>query len=56
MPETFPANSHWRYDYVPHYNLDEKIINNFLKSIWGNYKYFVEHEQDELFRRRKPKK
>ena len=42
MPEKFAADTPWRYDYVPHYNLDEKIINSYLKSIWGNYKYFVE--------------
>ena len=42
MPEAFPANTPWRYDYVPHYNLDEEIVNSYLKTIWGNYKYFVE--------------
>lgn len=42
MPEKLPANTPWKYDYVPHYNLDERIVNDFLKSIWGNYKYFVE--------------
>lgn len=68
MPEKLPANAPWKYDYVPQYNLDERIVNDYLKSIWGNYKYFIErsgdefrfwvprklhkHEQDELFKRR----
>ena len=42
MPEKLPANTPWKYDYVPQYNLDEHIVNDYLKSIWGNYKYFVE--------------
>ena len=42
MPEHISANVQWRYDYVEHYNLDEEIISKYLKTIWGNYKYFVE--------------
>ena len=42
MPEHFSASAQWRYDYVEHYNLDEEIISKYLKTIWGNYKYFVE--------------
>ncbi len=42
MPEEVAADARWRYDYCPEYNLDKDIINTYLKSIWGNYKYFVE--------------
>lgn len=42
MPEQVASNAQWRYDYCPEYNLDKDIINTYLKSIWGNYKYFVE--------------
>ena len=42
MPEPIPVGSPWLYEYIPEYNLDEKIIHDYLKSIWGNYKYFVE--------------
>ena len=42
MPEEVASDARWRYDYCPEYNLDKDIINTYLKSIWGNYKYFVE--------------
>ena len=42
MPEKVTANAPWKYDYIPAYNLTEKIIGGYLKEIWGNYKYFVE--------------
>lgn len=42
MPEVIPSNAQWRYDYCEHYNLDREIVNGYLKTIWGNYKYFVE--------------
>ena len=42
MPEKFAATAQWQYEYIPEYNLNEKIIGEFLKEIWGNYKYFVE--------------
>lgn len=42
MPETVAASAKWDYDYIPEYNLSEKIIGGYLKEIWGNYKYFVE--------------
>ena len=41
MPEEVPADAVWSYDTIPHYNLNEQIINSYLKTIWGNYKYFV---------------
>lgn len=42
MPEPVAANTQWQYDYIPEYNLSEKVIGGYLKEIWGNYKYFVE--------------
>ena len=46
MPERVASDARWRYDYCPEYNLDKEIINNYLKGIWGNYKYFVEVSKD----------
>ena len=51
MPETVAANSKWDYDYVPEYDLTEKIVNGYLKEIWGNYKYFVEASQTIISQR-----
>ena len=42
MPETVGANASWNYDYVPAYGLNKEIIGEYLKEIWGSYKYFVE--------------
>ena len=42
MPEPIAADAHWRYDYIPEYNLDETIINRFLVDKWGNYQFFIE--------------
>ena len=42
MPEAIPANVPWQHDYIEQYRLDQEIINNYLITIWGNYKYFVE--------------
>ena len=46
MTERVASDARWRYDYCPEYNLDKEIINNYLKGIWGNYKYFVEVSKD----------
>lgn len=42
MPEAVASGAEWRYDYIVHYNLDKDIISGYLKTIWGNYKFFVE--------------
>ena len=42
MPEVVASDAKWQYDYIVHYNLDKEIISGYLKSIWGNYKFFVE--------------
>ncbi|KAL8740663.1 MAG: hypothetical protein Q9190_006660 [Brigantiaea leucoxantha] len=55
MPETVQANVQWLYDDFPEYNLNEYIIDDYLKTLWGNYKYFVENEREELLKRRIPK-
>lgn len=40
--EAVSENARWRYDYVEHYRLNERIINDFLANIWGGgYQYFV---------------
>ena len=41
MPEPIPAGAVYRYDYIEGYNLSVEIINEYLKTIWGDYKYFV---------------
>jgi hypothetical protein len=48
MLEPVPVNAPWQFDSIEQYNLSEEIINNYLNTIWGNYKYFVEvsHERD----------
>ncbi|CAF9928578.1 MAG: hypothetical protein HETSPECPRED_006887 [Heterodermia speciosa] len=48
MPEPVAANTQWQYDYIPEYNLSEKVIGGYLKEIWGNYKYFVERKGDDF--------
>lgn len=45
MPEVVASDAVWRYDYIEHYNLDKDIISAYLKTIWGNYKFFVEVSQ-----------
>ena len=42
MPEVVPSDAVWRYDYIEEYNLSKEIISAYLKTIWGNYKFFVE--------------
>lgn len=48
MLEPVPVNAPWQFDSIEQYNLSEEIINNYLNTIWGNYRYFVEvsHERD----------
>ena len=41
MPEAVADNAQWLYDYVPEYNLEPEIIEAYLRTIWGNYKFFV---------------
>ncbi|KAG6989006.1 hypothetical protein G7Y79_00066g095240 [Physcia stellaris] len=48
MPETVASDAVWRYDYIEHYNLDKDIISAYLKTIWGNYKFFVERHGDDF--------
>lgn len=45
MPEVVASDAVWRYDYIEQYNLDKDIISAYLKTIWGNYKFFVEVSQ-----------
>lgn len=51
MPETVAANRRWDYDYIPEYNLTEKIVGGYLKELWGNYKYYVEVSQTIISQR-----
>lgn len=41
MPESVSANANWQYDYIDHYRLDTKIIDEYLYGIWGDYQYHV---------------
>ena len=41
-PDTDPDNAQWVWDEVPHYNLSEKIINEYLLELWEGYKFFIE--------------
>ena len=41
-PETDPDNAQWVWDEVPHYQLNEEIINEYLLELWEGYKFFIE--------------
>ncbi|KAL8934994.1 MAG: hypothetical protein Q9211_004939 [Gyalolechia sp. 1 TL-2023] len=41
MAEPVSPGAKWRYDYIDHYRLDEKIIEDFLTEKWGAYKFKV---------------
>lgn len=42
MPESVSANAKWQYDYIGHYRLNTKIIDDHLTMIWGAYQYYVQ--------------
>ena len=45
MPEPVDPSRPWKYDYIGHYDLNVTMIETYLKTIWGNYKYYVEVDQ-----------
>ncbi|KAL9611815.1 MAG: hypothetical protein Q9167_003583 [Letrouitia subvulpina] len=54
MAELDLENCNWVYDTIPHYRLNENIIDGFLSSIWNGYEFFIEVRHQDWHAAQRP--
>lgn len=42
MSSPDPDDGGWVYDSVPHYRLNENIIDGYLTKKWGGFKFYIQ--------------
>lgn len=42
MSSPDPDDGAWLYDSVPHYRLNENIIDGYLTKKWGGFKFYIQ--------------
>ena len=48
MSDTDPENAQWMWDEVPHYRLNQEIIDKYLSEHWEGYNFFTEVNTSSL--------